>query len=90
MKKNTLRLYVYILLTVSFVILTACTRNEQTEDEPANVQQSAEKGVIEGYVMVKNKKVYFIMNKKFETTKELQEYLDQKNIHLFQRIRFYT
>nr|WP_254610098.1 MULTISPECIES: hypothetical protein [unclassified Bacillus (in: firmicutes)] len=57
MKKNTLRLYVYILLIVSFVILTGCTRNEQIEDEPANVQQSVEKGVIEGYVMVKNKKV---------------------------------
>lgn len=78
MKKNTLRLYVCILLTVSFVILTGCTRNEQTENEPLNVQQQTEKGAMEGYVMVKNKTVYFIVNKTFETIEELQSYIDQR------------
>lgn len=70
-------LCMYVLLIVSFTILTACTRNEQIENEPANVYQQTEKGAMEGYVMVKNKTVYFIMNKKFETIEELQSYIDQ-------------
>ena len=71
----------YVLLGVSFLILTACTHNEKAENEPANVKQQIEKGVMEGYVMVKNKTVYFIMNKKFETIEELQSYIDQ-HLHM--------
>jgi len=76
MKRNTWMLCVYVLCTVSFVILTACTRNEQTENEPVNIQQQTEKGVMEGYVIVKNTTVYFISNKKFKTKKGLQEYVE--------------
>ncbi|PEI91045.1 hypothetical protein CN679_15215 [Bacillus pseudomycoides] len=78
MKRNTWMLCVYVLFIVSFVILTACTRNEQTENEPANVQQQTEQGVMEGYVIVKNTAVYFISNKKFKTKKGLQRYVDQQ------------
>lgn len=74
-------LCIYVLLVVSFVMLPACTRNEQIENEPANVHQQTEKGAMEGYVMVKNKTVYFIMNKKFETIEELQSYIDQ-HLHM--------
>ncbi len=74
-------LCIYVLLVVSFVVLTACTSNEQIENEPANVHQQIEKGAMEGYVMVKNKTVYFIMNKKFETIEELQSYIDQ-HLHM--------
>ncbi|MDZ5605794.1 DUF3221 domain-containing protein [Bacillus pseudomycoides] len=81
MKRNTLMLCIYVLLVVSFVVLTACTSNEQIENEPANVHQQTEKGAMEGYVMVKNKTVYFIMNKKFETIEELQSYIDQ-HLHM--------
>ncbi|MEY8348825.1 DUF3221 domain-containing protein [Bacillus cereus] len=77
MKRIILMLCVYILLIVSFTILTACTRNEQTENEPLNVQQT-KTGAMEGYVMVKNKTVYFIRNKTFETIEELQSYIDQR------------
>ncbi|WP_439740855.1 DUF3221 domain-containing protein [Bacillus pseudomycoides] len=76
MKRNTWMLCVYILLAVFFVILTACTRNGQTENEPVNIQQQTEKGVMEGYVIVKNTTVYFISNKKFKTKKGLQEYVE--------------
>ena len=71
----------YVPLTVFVVILTACTSNEQTVNEPANVQQQTEQGAMEGYVMVKDKTVYFIMNKKFETIEELQSYIDQ-HLHM--------
>ncbi|CAI8954371.1 MULTISPECIES: DUF3221 domain-containing protein [Bacillus] len=78
MKRNTWMLCVYVLFTVSFVILIACTRNEQTENEPASVQQQTEQGAMEGYVIVKNTTVYFASNKKFDTKKELQRYVDQQ------------
>ncbi|MEN1935142.1 DUF3221 domain-containing protein [Paenibacillus sp. 102] len=76
MKRNRLMLCMCVLFIVFSATLTACTRNEQTEDEPVNVQQSAEKGVMEGYVIVKNTTVYFISNKKFKTKKGLQEYME--------------
>lgn len=78
MKRIILKLCVYVLLLVSFTILTACARNEQTENEPLNVQQQTETGAIEGYVMVKNQTVYFIRNKTFETIEELQRHIDQR------------
>ncbi|EEL48981.1 hypothetical protein bcere0022_37450 [Bacillus cereus Rock3-44] len=78
MKRIILMLCVYVLLLVSFTILTACTRNEQTENEPLNVQQQTETSAIEGYVMVKNQTVYFIRNKTFETIEELQSYIEQR------------
>ncbi|SDY58066.1 hypothetical protein [Bacillus sp. 166amftsu] len=49
-----------------FTIVTACIRNEKVENEHVNVQQQTEKGAMEGYVMMRNETVYFIMNKKSE------------------------
>ncbi|MDH4420781.1 MULTISPECIES: DUF3221 domain-containing protein [Bacillus] len=67
MKRNSLMAYLYVFL----IILSACTSPQIS----TTVEQTVTK---EGYVILKNDRVYFIGDKTFEMKVELQNYIEQQ------------
>ncbi|WP_459499133.1 DUF3221 domain-containing protein [Bacillus sp. C1] len=64
MKQKITILCIFVFLGISLTLLTSCAFKQT--------------GTEEGYVMLNGDTVYFIMNKKFDTKTELQNYMEQQ------------